>query len=281
MAGVYIIVAIAILLVFASVLVTKGKGSWLIPGYSSATQKERDAYDKAKLHKAMGITILSIAIMLFIMALLAYRVEMGQMSEAEIFIFGAIFLTLIVVDVAINMGYTYLECRKQDESGKEEVSLEELNENAFKMIGKDWLLLTAKKGDKVNTMTASWGGVGSLGNKKVAYLFVRPQRYTKEFIDASDKMSISVLPNNFRDTLSYLGRVSGRDEDKIEKSGLTLKEKDNVPYFEEARLTFICRKLYVQSLEEEGFIDKSIIDKDYQNKDYHMMYVVEIEELLK
>lgn len=281
MAGVYIVIGIAILLVLVSILFIKGKGSWLIAGYNSATQKERDTYDKAKLHKAMGITTLIIAVMLFIMAFLAYRVEIGQMQEAEMFVFGAIFLTIIILDVAINMGYTYLECRKQGVSSKEEVSLDALNENAFKMIGSDWLLLTAKKGDKVNTMTASWGGVGVLWNKKVAYLFIRPQRYTKEFIDAADKMSISVLPNSFRDTLSYLGRVSGRDEDKIAKSGLTLKEKDNVPYFEEARLTFICKKLYMQSLEEDGFIDKSIIDRDYKNKDYHMMYVVEIEEVLE
>lgn len=281
MAGVYIVIGIAILLVLASILFIKGRGSWLLPGYNSASQKERDTYDKAKLQKAMSITTLIIAAMLFIMAFLAYRVEVGEMSEAELFVFGAIFLTIIILGVAINMGYTYLKCRKQGVSEKEGVSPDTLNENAFKMIGSDWLLLTAKKGDKVNTMTASWGGVGILWNKKVAYLFVRPQRYTKEFIDAADKLSISVLPNSFRDTLSYLGRVSGRDEDKIEKSGLTLQEKDNVPYFDEARLTFICKKLYVQGLEEEGFVDKSLIEKNYQNEDYHMMYVVEIEEVLK
>lgn len=162
-----------------------------------------------------------------------------------------------------------------------EIKHEFLNENPFKMIGNDWLLVTAKKGGKVNTMTASWGGVGVLWNKKVAYIFIRPQRYTKEFIDGSDKLSLSVLPEKFRKELTYLGRVSGRDEDKISKSGLTVKDYEDVPYFEEARLTFICKKLYAQELEEGCFIEEGLIEKNYPNKDYHTMYVVEIEKILE
>ena len=95
-------------------------------------------------------------------------------------------------------------------------------------------------------MTASWGGVGILWNKNVAYLFLRPQRYTKEFIDASQELSISVLPEQYRKQLGYLGRVSGRDEDKIANSGLTVKDFDGVPGFEEARLTIVAKKLYAQ-----------------------------------
>ena len=74
-----------------------------------------------------------------------------------------------------------------------EITCEALNENAFQMIGKDWLLLTAKKDGKVNTMTASWGGVGVMWGKQVAFLFIRPQRYTKEFVDAAAEMSILSL----------------------------------------------------------------------------------------
>lgn len=161
-----------------------------------------------------------------------------------------------------------------------EMKAELLQENAFKVIGKDWLLLTAKKGDKVNTMTASWGGLGIMWNKEVAYIFVRPQRYTKEFIDASNHLSISVLPNSFRKELGYLGKVSGRDEDKISNAKLTVKEYDGVPCFEEARLTLVCKKLYAQALKEECFFETELIDKCYPGKDYHIMYVVEIEKVL-
>lgn len=162
-----------------------------------------------------------------------------------------------------------------------EILHENFNENSFNLIGSDWLLLTAEKEGKANTMTASWGGLGILWNKKVAYIFIRPQRYTKEFVDSADRLSISVLPNDYRKELGYLGRVSGRDEDKISKANLTVKEYEDVPYFEEARLTMICKKLYAQELKEECFIDKEIIDKCYPQKDYHTMYVVEIEKILE
>ena len=162
-----------------------------------------------------------------------------------------------------------------------EIKLELFEENAFNMIGKDWLLITAEKDGKVNTMTASWGALGIMWNKKVAYIFVRPQRYTKEFIDASDKLSLSVLPNSFRKDLGYLGTVSGRDEDKISKTNLTLTSYDGVPGFEESRLTIICKKLFAQELTEDSFIEKDIIDQWYPEKDYHIMYVVEIEKILE
>ena len=148
------------------------------------------------------------------------------------------------------------------------------------MIGKDWLLITAEKDGKVNTMTASWGGVGVLWNKKVAYIFIRPQRYTKEFVDFSDRLSVCVLPNSYRKELAYLGNVSGKDEDKISNANLKVQKYEDVPYFDEARLTLICRKLYAQDLKEECFIEKDIIDKWYPEKDYHTMYVVEIEKIL-
>lgn len=162
-----------------------------------------------------------------------------------------------------------------------EIKHELLEENPFKIIGEDWLLLTAKKDGKVNTMTASWGGLGIMWGKKVAYIFIRPQRYTKEFVDCADKLSVSVLPSKYKKELSYLGTVSGRDEDKISKANLTLKDYEDVPTFEEARLTLICKKLYAQELKEDCFIEKENIEKWYPNKDYHTMYVVEIENILE
>lgn len=162
-----------------------------------------------------------------------------------------------------------------------EVAYKDFSENAFNLIGNDWMLITAEKDGKVNTMTASWGGIGIMWNKKVAYIFIRPQRYTKEFVDAGEKLSISILPSEYKKTLSYLGTVSGRDEDKIAQSGLTVEHVEEVPYFKEGRLTFICKKLYAQYLQEDCFIEKENITKWYPNKDYHMMYVVEIEKIFE
>ena len=162
-----------------------------------------------------------------------------------------------------------------------EIKHELFEENVFKMIGKDWLLVTAQKDGEVNTMTASWGALGIMWNRKVAYIFLRPQRYTREFIDSADKLSISVLPDSFRKDLVYLGTVSGRDEEKISKTNLTLTNYEGVPGFEESRLTLICKKLFVQRITEDSFIEKDIIDKWYPERDYHLMYVVEIEKILE
>jgi len=162
-----------------------------------------------------------------------------------------------------------------------EVIHETLSENAFQMIGKDWMLITAEKDGKQNTMTASWGGMGIMWNKKVAFIFIRPQRYTKEFVDGSDKLSLCVMPEQYRKELGYLGRVSGRDENKIEKANLTICSMDGVPYFEEARLVFICKKLYAQEMNAQSFVDKEIIEACYPENDFHTMYVVEIEKILE
>ncbi len=163
---------------------------------------------------------------------------------------------------------------------KKEIKPEELTKNPFHMIEKEWMLVTAEKDGKVNTMTASWGGVGIMWGKPVAYVFIRPQRYTKEFIDGTDTFSLSILGEEHRKTLSYLGTVSGRDEDKISKSGLHVKHEGVTPYFEEANTVMVCRKLFAQPLDPAGFIDKECDTKWYPQKDYHTMYVVEIEKVL-
>lgn len=159
--------------------------------------------------------------------------------------------------------------------------LSELNENVFELIGKKWMLITAAKEGKSNTMTASWGGLGVMWGKKVAYVVIRPQRYTKEFIDVAESFSLSFLPEKFRKELSYLGSVSGRDEDKIAKAGLSLTYQEEVPYFDESELVLICKKLFVQEFKDESFLDKSILDTWYKAGDNHYLYIAEIIDVLK
>ena len=161
------------------------------------------------------------------------------------------------------------------------ITPEKILRNPFDLIGTDWMLITAEKEGKVNTMTASWGGVGVIWNKKVAYIFIRPQRYTKEFVDANDYFSLSVLPDDYRVDLTYLGRVSGRDEDKIARTGLEVAYENGVPYFKASKYVLICKKLYAQDLKGECFIDETLDAKNYPAKDYHTMYVAEIEEVLE
>lgn len=157
-----------------------------------------------------------------------------------------------------------------------EILPKDLTENAFKLIGDDWMLVTASNGEKVNTMTASWGGLGIFCGKNVAFTFIRPQRYTKEFVDASDTFSLSVLPEKHRKELGYLGKVSGRDEDKIANSGLTVVYDDYTPYFEESDTVIICKKMCEIDMKENNFIQKEMCSKWFANNDYHTLYIAEI-----
>lgn len=167
----------------------------------------------------------------------------------------------------------------------ESVYMEKINalnlKSPFELIGSDWMLITAEKEGKVNTMTASWGGMGVLWNKNVVFVFIRESRYTKEFVDSSDKFSLSFFGDGFKDKLTYLGRVSGRDENKIEKTGLEVLYADGVPYFSQAETVIVCNKLYAQDLSENGFISRELFEKMYPGGDIHTVYVAEIENVYK
>lgn len=152
--------------------------------------------------------------------------------------------------------------------------------NVFQKVGKQWMLVTASDGEKVNAMTASWGGFGVLWGKNVAYIFVRESRYTKELIDKSDTISLGFFDEDKRQMLGYMGKVSGRDEDKIAKAGLTVEMKDGIPVFKEAVETALCRKMFAGPISPEYFIDKDIDAKWYGDKDYHTMYILEIIDIV-
>ena len=158
----------------------------------------------------------------------------------------------------------------------EPIKPEDLKGNPFQKIGKDWMLITAGKEGKVNAMTASWGGLGVMWGKNVAFVVIRPQRYTKEFIDDGQFFSLGFLNRSFRKELNYLGTVSGREEDKILKSGLSVHYEEEIPYFEEAEVTLFCKKLYAQEMQSQCFLEEGILEKWYPGQDYHTLYIAEI-----
>lgn len=156
-------------------------------------------------------------------------------------------------------------------------------ENAVKMIGDDWTLITAEKenGD-VNTMTASWGFMGVLWNKPVVAVFIRPQRYTLEFAENAERLSLTFFEEQYRGALRLCGTKSGRDTDKIAEAGLHVcHTPTGVPYFEEAKTVLVCRKLYADWLKPECFLDKSVAERNYPNADYHRVFICEIEQVLE
>ena len=152
--------------------------------------------------------------------------------------------------------------------------------NPFAMIGDQWMLITAGTGEACNTMTASWGGLGVLWNAPVATCYVRPQRYTKEFLDREEYFTLSFFGEAYRKALSVCGSKSGRDVDKVKECGFTVKTAEcGAPYFEEAELVIVCRKRFAQDFDPAN-IPGDVKEKQYHNADYHTMYIGEIVEVL-
>ncbi|WP_027702198.1 flavin reductase [Metaclostridioides mangenotii] len=160
------------------------------------------------------------------------------------------------------------------------ISPNEIPRNPIDMISNEWMLVSSEKEGRVNTMTASWGGVGFLWGKNIAFIFIRPQRHTKKFIDSSDTFSLTFFDKKYREDLAYFGSVSGSEEDKVAKIGYKVLHEDGVPYFEEANLSIICKNVYKQKLDPNGFSDESLIKEWYPNSDFHEIYVAEIMDVL-
>lgn len=160
-----------------------------------------------------------------------------------------------------------------------EVKAEDLKINPFTTIGKDWFLVTAGDEKQYNTMTASWGGMGVLWRKNVVTIYIRPQRYTKEFVDKNDRFTLSVLGEEYRKALNVCGTKSGRDVEKFKEAGITPYFLDGTTAVEEAQMIFVCKKMYHQWMKEECFDDKEADSLCYPDKDYHMVYVAEIEKV--
>ncbi len=148
--------------------------------------------------------------------------------------------------------------------------------NPFKVTSKDWFLITAGDEKNFNTMTASWGFFGVMWGKNVAQIVVRPQRHTMNFLQENDTFSISVFSENYRNALQYCGSHSGNDVDKVKETNLTPIFLDNTPTFSEANTILICKKMFVQPMQPQSFLDEKTIEAFYPNNDYHVSFVGEI-----
>lgn len=156
-----------------------------------------------------------------------------------------------------------------------EISARELKDNFVKMLSEDWALLTAGTLNDFNTMTVSWGGIGELWNKDVGFIFVRPQRYTFEFIEKNDYFTLSFFGGDYKKELGVCGSKSGRDIDKIAETGLTPTPIDKSIGFDEAKITVYMKKLAYQDMNPAGFLDPDIM-KNYKENDLHRVYIGEI-----
>ncbi len=149
----------------------------------------------------------------------------------------------------------------------------------FSVFDKKWALLTAGNKDSFNTMTVSWGGMGTIWGKPVATVYVRTSRYTHEFMDREGYFTVSFYPEEYRKVLGVLGSKSGRDMDKMNASGLTAKALQESVTFEEAEITLVCRKMFMQRLEPSNITDPDVA-KFYAGDAPHDMYIGEVVDII-
>ncbi|MBQ3432206.1 MAG: flavin reductase family protein [Clostridia bacterium] len=162
-----------------------------------------------------------------------------------------------------------------------EIDIRDVKKNMVKAISDEWMLISAGDENKSNMMTASWGLTGELWFRDVAVCFIRPQRYTLEFVEQNDTFALCFFGTAEKQALSFCGSKSGRDYDKIKETGLTPVYSDGTVYYEQANLVLICKKIAVGNVTPEQILDKTVITRCYPEKDFHKIFVGEIVKVLE
>lgn len=159
------------------------------------------------------------------------------------------------------------------------IPFEELNANAAQLIGHQWMLITAGTPEQFNCMTASWGGLGFLWGRPVAFIFVRPNRHTRQFIDEQSTLTLSFMPEKYRQDLVFCGRNSGRDVDKIAATSLQpMTTAHGSVAMQDADLVLECRKMFCTEMQQADFLDWSEVSPQFYAEDnpLHRLYIAEI-----
>ena len=156
----------------------------------------------------------------------------------------------------------------------------EFNTEIFSQFDKKWALLTAGDESSFNTMTISWGGLGTIWGKTVATVYVRTSRYTHDFMDANEYFTISFFPEEYKKILGVLGSKSGRDMDKMKDSGLSAMKAGDSVSFKEAEVTLVCRKMFKQELSVEN-MPADVAKAMYEGQAPHDMYIGEVVEIIR
>ena len=162
-----------------------------------------------------------------------------------------------------------------------EIDIRDVKKNLTKAISDEWMLISAGDEHKSNMMTASWGLTGELWFRDVAVCFIRPQRYTLEFVEKNDTFALSFFGTGEKQALSLCGSKSGREIDKSKETGLTPVYSDGTVYYNEAKLVLICKKIAVSEVTPESILDKTVLDRCYPEKDYHKIFIGEIVKVLE
>lgn len=151
--------------------------------------------------------------------------------------------------------------------------------DVFAKFNKHLAVVTAGEMDSFNSMTIGWGMMGNVWGHPGSALtiYVSPDRYTSRFLEENDWFTVSFFPESHKQDLIVLGRTSGRDGNKIEKTSLTPKALSHGVGFEEAELTFVCRKIYSHQFEADK--TPAHMAKIYETLTPHIEYIGYIEDV--
>ena len=158
--------------------------------------------------------------------------------------------------------------------------MESIETNPFKKFDKEWALVTAGTKEKFNSMTVSWGTMGTLWSTPVITVFIKPTRYTSEFIQKSDYFTVSFYDKKYKKALGIMGSKSGRDCDKVKEAGLTPKFLENGVTFEEASQTFVLKKIYFDQFKRDK-VPQFAIEKFYEPADKEPPHFIVIGQVVQ
>ncbi|GFP76565.1 flavin reductase [Clostridium fungisolvens] len=162
----------------------------------------------------------------------------------------------------------------------EEINLKELDFNPFKKVD-DWALLTAGTRDEFNMMTVTGVMCGKFFLKPMIQVYAHPDRYTYEFLKDSDYFTVSFFDIPHHPALQVCGKVHGNECDKVAESGLHPIPFENTVIFEEAKMIFVCKKVYHTDVEKENFDSQELFKEYYKDMStFHTIFLGQIEKAL-
>ena len=94
--------------------------------------------------------------------------------------------------------------------------------DAFDEFCNKWALVTAGTADDHNSMTVSWGGVGCIWGKRVATVYIRPNRHTYGYFEKNEYFTVSFYPGEYRKALGLMGRIVPFSTKRMVSAQLTM-----------------------------------------------------------
>lgn len=154
----------------------------------------------------------------------------------------------------------------------------DLAKETLEQLSSTGAFLTVKNGDKTNTMTIGWGSLSQYWGQEIFIIPVRHSRHTFTMLENTDELTVSVpAPAVLDGALKVCGSLSGRDGDKLEKAGITLKAAKEIstPVVDGCAVYYECKILSYIDLDKNA-LDEQTQAKWYANGDMHRLYFAKI-----